>query len=105
MANRFDSEEIPGETRQDMGIMASATIFAQHCKGPRKPFAYLKRQKLEKRRQDFLMGEIVDYVFISNNLVCWLNHISHPYQLVETVTTPTEDERPNIFAPLHLWNS
>jgi hypothetical protein len=98
VAEEFDKLYIAG----DLGIIATAAIFGEHCKQQRKPIAYSNAKKIEKGRQEFLMQETIKCLFIEENHARWLNNITHPLRQSHVVTIPTEEEPANIFSPLHL---
>jgi hypothetical protein len=86
----------------DLGIIAAPAIFQEHCRQNRKPHRYQNAKKIEKSRQEFLMTETINGLFVAGNLVRWLNKITHPFQQNQVVAAPSAHAQPNIFSPVHL---
>jgi len=106
VADCFENDAYHGGVfRTDYGIIAVAAVFEEHCRKKAKPLAYQDARNIaEDRRNGFSMKcwTQLECIFSADNLVKWRNVITEPYHLIDTITTPTPDNMPNIYAPLHL---
>ena len=91
-----------GVVRTDYGIIAVAALFEEHCRKKAKPFAYQDARNIAEDRRKWFFNEMLQCIFSADNLVKWRNIIMEPYHLIDAITTPTPDNMPNIYSPLHL---
>ena len=91
-----------GIVRTDYSIIAVAALFEEHCRKKAKPFAYKEARGIAEDRRNWFFNEMLECIFSADNLVRWRNDITEPYHLIDTITTPTLNNMPNIYSPLHL---
>ena len=91
-----------GVARTDYGIITVAALFEEHCRKKAKPFAYYDARGINEDRRKWFFNEMLECIFSADNVIKWRNVITEPYHLIDTITTPTPDNMPNIYSPLHL---
>lgn len=101
VAENFNTDK--GDYRSDMGILAVAAMFEEHCGSNANFLRYANCSKLAQRKKDFLVGEMVKTVFTPVNLNRWCNrllafHLPEPPASVFT----SQQYDADIVSPVHL---
>jgi hypothetical protein len=103
VAENFNTLPGTGDYRSDMGILAVAAMFEEHCGSKANILRYANCSKPAQRKKDFFVGEMVKAVFTPANLNRWCNRLL-AFPLPEppaTVFTPQQCDA-DIVSPLHL---